>query len=429
MGDSDSSSRAANGVRRVLLLDDEASVLGVLSDYLRSPRLEIVTCQEIEAAEAVLKHKHFDVVVTDLRVSELGGLEGMRLIRFVATHFPETVVLAMSGYVNEEVLAIGKAVGVTEVLEKPLDLKRLWRWVHGDDAVQDEGGEGPVESVDLFEDFMARNIVKAVFQPIADLALVAGDDPTLRMEQIHGYESLARAPSDTPLSNPEILFEYAARKERLLECDLMCIRAALRDAQPLGQARLFLNIHPRSLTSPDAPSAIRNEVRRSGRDARDIVLELTEHHAIVNAAAFGNHLQKLRDWGFQCALDDFGMGYANLRLISEIRPDYLKVSGYFCLGVAKDPYRQVLIRNVVRLAEDLKMPVICEGVETAEEHRIVRSLGVPFGQGYLFCRPHPGVDLARRFNLLPAAAAVPAPAMTVEGAHRGDRLNFKLREP
>src|ERR1044071_8911810 len=117
MGESDARSSNAE-IRRVLLLDDEASVLDVLSDYLRSPRVEIVTCREIEAAEAVLKHGHFDVVVTDLRVSELGGLEGMRLIRFVATHFPDTVVLAMSGFVNDEVLAIGKAVGVTEVLRK-----------------------------------------------------------------------------------------------------------------------------------------------------------------------------------------------------------------------------------------------------------------------------------------------------------------------
>lgn len=402
MGDSDSHG-TTDGLRRVLLLDDEVSVLDVLSNYLRSPRLEIVTCREIEAAEAVLKHSHFDVVVTDLRVSELGGLEGMRLIRFVATHFPETVVLAMSGYVNEEVLAIGKAVGVTEVLQKPLDLKRLWEWVHGRDVPMELGGEGPVEHVDLFDEFMGRSQVRAVFQPIADLALVHGRGDAMVGEQIHGYESLARAPSGTPLRNPEILFEYAARKERLVDCDLLCIRAALRDAEPLGQTRLFINVHPHSLTSPDAPRAIRDVVLGAGRDPRDIVLELTEHHAIVNAAAFAASLQRLREWGFQFALDDFGVGYANLRLISEIRPDYLKISGYFCVGVAADPYRQVLIRNIARMAGDLKIPVICEGIETEEEHHIVRQLGVPFGQGYLFSRPHPGVDIARRYLDAPAA--------------------------
>lgn len=409
MGESDSHTRSSQGFRRVLLLDDEVSVLGVLSDYLRGPGLEIVTCREIEAAEAVLGHSHFDVVVTDLRVSELGGLEGMRLIRFVATHFPETVVLAMSGYVTDEVLAIGKAVGVTEVLEKPLDLRRLRAWVQGQLGRDGKPlrtplpppaslGEGSVEDMDVLDEFMARNAMRSYFQPIVDLALVPPRFDAIAREHIHGYEALARAPGGTPLRNPEVLFEYAARKERLLEADRLCLRAAMRDATPLGQARLFINVVPRSLTSPDAPAAILDTVRDAGRSPRDVVIELTEAHSIVNKAAFRHSLQQLRSWGFQCALDDFGVGHANLRLISDIHPDYLKISGYFVAGVAGDTYRQTLIKNIARLAEDLRMPVICEGIETEEEHLIVRDLGVTFGQGYLFSRPHPGADLASRFN-------------------------------
>ena len=122
-------------MRRVLLLDDEPAVLGVLADYLVAPGLEITTCREIEAAEAILDHHRFDVVVTDLRVSELGGLEGMRLIRYVSTHFPETVVLAMSGYVNDDVHALGRAVGAVAVLETPIDLRRLRRYVHGENGL------------------------------------------------------------------------------------------------------------------------------------------------------------------------------------------------------------------------------------------------------------------------------------------------------
>jgi EAL domain-containing protein (putative c-di-GMP-specific phosphodiesterase class I)/ActR/RegA family two-component response regulator len=424
MGESDHHSRAGRKLRRVLVLDDDEAVLGVLSDYLRAPGLELVTCREIEAAEAVLQHIHFDVVVTDLRVSELGGLEGMRLIRFVATHFPETVVLAYSGYVNDDVISIGRAVGVSEVLEKPLQLRRLRQWVLGElgrdgkpvshppeELVGAGAEDGPVESVDLLDEFMARNAMRAHFQPIVDLALLPEDNPVLTAEQIHGYEALARAPTGTPLRNPEILFEYAARKERLLQADQMCMRAAMRDAEPLGQTRLFVNIAPRSLTSADAPRAIMETVRHAGRNTRDVVLELTEQHSIVNLAAFGQSLQALRELGFQCALDDFGVGYANLKLISDIRPDYLKISGYFVLGVATDPYRQMLIKNVSRLARDLKMPVICEGIETLEEFRIVRSLGVTFGQGYLFSRPHTGADLATRY-LVPAHGSTPRPATT-----------------
>ena len=64
-------------MRMALLLDEEPAVLPVLADSLQGPALEILTCRELEPAEAILEHGHFDVVVTDLRVSEL-GTQGLR---------------------------------------------------------------------------------------------------------------------------------------------------------------------------------------------------------------------------------------------------------------------------------------------------------------------------------------------------------------
>ena len=152
----------------------------------------------------------FHVVVSDLRVSELGGLEGMRLIRYVATHFPETTVLAMSGYVNDDVHEIGRAVGAHAILEKPIDLRRLRRYVFGEGGPPDDGGqEGKILEVDLLEDFLAQRSIRALLQPIVDLSV---EGPPYKA---HSYESLARAPMGSPLRNPEILFAYASRKERL----------------------------------------------------------------------------------------------------------------------------------------------------------------------------------------------------------------------
>lgn len=380
--------------RRVLLLDDEASVLGVLSDYLRSPFLEIVTCREIEAAEAILEHVQFDVVVTDLRVSELGGLEGIRLIRFVTSHFPGTVVLAMSGYVTDEVHAFGRAAGVTAVLEKPLDLPRLREWVFGDLAGEHEldmDDGGPVSEVQPLQEFIDSDVVYSVYQPIVDLSV-------RERIKVFGYEALARGPGDTPLQNPEILFAYATRKECLLDTDMMCIQAALRNAQKLGQPRLFLNMHPRSLTAPESPDRLTDAVLAAGVEPSKVVIELTEHHAIVNPEAFRSSLEMLRRRGFSVALDDFGVGYANVRLLSEIAPNYIKLSGYFATDVAADSMRQKLIGSMADMASRLSIPVICEGIETEQDLHIVRELGVPYGQGYLFARPARASDVQSRFG-------------------------------
>jgi DNA-binding response OmpR family regulator len=162
-------------MRRVLLLDDEPAVLSVLADYLVAPGIEIVTCREIEAAEAILEHHRFDVVVTDLRVSELGGLEGMRLIRYVSTHFPETTVLAMSGYVNDDVHALGRAVGAAAVLEKPIDLRRLRRYVHGENGPQQPAPgtpDGKVSEVDLLDEFLRARVMSSMLQPIVEIGTV-----------------------------------------------------------------------------------------------------------------------------------------------------------------------------------------------------------------------------------------------------------------
>lgn len=376
-------------MRRVLLLDDEPAVLSVLADYLQAPGLEIITCREIESAEAVLEHHRFDVVVSDLRVSELGGLEGMRLIRWVSTHFPETTVLAMSGYVNDDVHALGRAVGAQAILEKPIDLRRLKRYVHGENGLPADAAEGTIEEVDLLDDFLAEGSIRSVLQPIVDVAKAPHPDAPFIA---HAWESLARAPATTPLRNPEILFAYASRKERLWETDLLCIKAALREATKLklqGRSRLFINTQPRSMTNPDFAPVVIDLIAQAGFKNNEIVFELTEQQTIVNPQAFAKTLGKLRDQGFQIALDDYGVGFANLRLVQDLRPEYLKLSGYFCRDVHKDPFKQLIVKSTGEMCHTLGIPVILENVETADELEVVRSLQIDYGQGYYFARPSP----------------------------------------
>jgi len=375
--------------RKVLLLDDEPAVLSVLSDYLTAPGLDIYTCREIEAAEAMLASMAFDVVVTDLRVSELGGLEGMRLIRYVSTHFPDTTVLAMSGYVNDDVHALGRAVGATAILEKPIDLRRLKQYIHGPDARPPAGGDdGRVFAIEPLDEFLEKRAIRALLQPIVD---ITHEGPPFIA---HGYESLARAPMGTPLRNPEILFAYASRKERLFETDLQCIEAALTEARFVPKAaKLFINTQPRSMTNPAFVPAVDALVERFAVPRERIVFELTEQQTIVNPAAFSRTLGRLREKGFGCALDDYGVGFANVQLIQDLRPDYLKISGFFCKNIHQDPFKQVILRSTAEMAQRLDIPTILENVETEEELAVVKTLGVQFGQGYFFARPAPGEDL------------------------------------
>jgi EAL domain-containing protein (putative c-di-GMP-specific phosphodiesterase class I) len=378
-----------------LILDDESMVVDTLAVWLRMPGVHLTTCLEIEAAEALLSTFRFDVVVTDLSVSELGGLEGMRLIRFVTTHFPDTTVYVLSGYVDESVRSLCSVLGVTAVLEKPEGLSQLRTLLLEHRTSQANGslitGDGEVQQVERLEEFLQADTIRSVLQPVIKLK-DGGGAPY----EVFGAEGLARGTTGSVLGNPSFLLAYAARKELLFEADMICIRAALHEVSLLGHPlATFLNVQPRSLTNPDFTTKLCTAVAAVGLAEKSIILELTEQQTIVNPRAFATTLQKLRDRGFRIALDDFGEGSSNLNLFQDLRPDYLKISGTFCRNLAHDPFKQIIVQSTAEMAARAGTATIMEAVETAEEAEVLRHLGIDYAQGYFFLKPLPGRELAR----------------------------------
>ncbi len=103
--------------------------------------------------------------------------------------------------------------------------------------------------------------------------------------------------------------------------------------------------------------------------------------------------------GFSTALDDFGAGYANLDLLTELTPDTLKLDRQLIQGIHLDPRRQTLVRAVVNIATELDIQLVAEGIEQVEEARWLLYQGISRQQGFFFARPGlemlPVVDPAR----------------------------------
>jgi EAL domain-containing protein (putative c-di-GMP-specific phosphodiesterase class I) len=380
-------------VLRVLILDDESMVVDTLAVWLRMPGVHLTTCLEIEAAEALLSSFRFDVVVTDLSVSQLGGLEGMRLIRFVTANFPDTTVYVLSGYVDEGVRSLCSVLGVTSVLEKPEGLAQLRNLLLERRAAAAGNGEpgdvGEVQQVERLEEFLAAKTIRSVLQPVVKLR--EGGAPF----EVFGVEGLARGPTTSVLGSPSFLLAYAAFKELLFDADLICIRAALVEVRHLGNAvTTFLNVQPRSLTNPEFTATLCDAVLSAGLVETQIVLELTEQQTIVNPRAFAATLHRLRERGFRIALDDYGEGSSNLNLFQTLRPDFLKISGTFCRGLARDPFKQIIVQSTAEMAARVGTATVMEAVETPEDAEILRFLGIDYGQGYFFSEPLPGRELA-----------------------------------
>jgi EAL domain-containing protein (putative c-di-GMP-specific phosphodiesterase class I) len=384
---------------RVLVLDDESMVVDMLALALRAPDVHLTTCLEIEAAEALLGQYRFDAVVTDLSVSPLGGLEGVRLIRFVATHFPDTALYVLSGFLDESVRSICHLMGVAAVLDKPGGLGELRRLLLAEQARQaasaaeTETKSPPqppmVEKVPLLESFLSAGPLHALLQPV--VPLFDGGPPF----EVFGVEGLARGPAGALLGMPSLLFAYAAKKELAFEVDLLCIRAALAEFRDLpGRLTAFLNVQPRSLTHPEFTPRLVEALRTAEVEHSRVILELTEQHTILNPSAFAATLAKLRDLGLRIALDDFGEGSSNLNLFLDLRPEFLKISSAFCRGVEQDPFKQALVRSTAEMAARTGAKTVMEAVETAAEAEEIRRLGIDFGQGHFFSHPRTGRELA-----------------------------------
>ncbi len=173
--------------------------------------------------------------------------------------------------------------------------------------------------------------------------------------------------------------------------DQTCRTTAIDLAARLGflgdGTLLSINFLPNAVYEPSAcirqtlPAAARAQV-----PLESILFEFTETERVDTAHLLGI-LNAYREIGFRTAIDDFGSGYSGLNLLAEFQPDFVKIDMDLVRGIDADRARRAIVGNVVKMLRDLEVEVICEGVETADEVRCLRDLGVGLMQGFVFAKP------------------------------------------
>jgi EAL domain-containing protein (putative c-di-GMP-specific phosphodiesterase class I) len=119
-----------------------------------------------------------------------------------------------------------------------------------------------------------------------------------------------------------------------------------------------------------------------GIAANRVVIELTENEQIIDMPGIQEALLHYRGQGFQIAIDDLGEGFANLRMWSEVRPEYVKIDKHFVHGIADDRIKYHFVRAMQDLAEICNASLVAEGVERAEDFACIRDMGISCVQGY-----------------------------------------------
>lgn len=237
-------------------------------------------------------------------------------------------------------------------------------------------GSGPHSAVAINEENLST-----VFQPIVRLGN--------RERTVFGYEALTRGPSGSPLEDPTKMFLCAYEQGNLLEVDMMCLRKTFRHSRgfPSGP-KIFVNIHPHSLgKSTKAASDILNLIASVGMVPGQFVMEIVEQFPVHTHDVFIGNVMMLRKGGVLIGLDDVGAGYSDFFFLSKIKPEFLKVNGYFADHIRMNTIKQKVLRAIVDLSQDIKAQVIAEGIEREEDLKTIESLGAHLGQGYYFARP------------------------------------------
>ena len=233
-----------------------------------------------------------------------------------------------------------------------------------------------------------------LLQPIVDLATGG------RV----GAEALSRFPAEWGRT-PDVVFAEAHSVGMGHALELQALERAAEHLDRVA-GYVAVNVSPATVLTPACGELL-------GRLPLDrVVLELTEHDEVEDYDVLLATLAPFRAAGLRLAIDDVGAGFSSLRHIVVTSPDVIKLDRSIAAGVAGDHVLATLVGSLVTFAHGSGARVVAEGVETADDAAVLRTLGVDFGQGWHFGRPGPPEALAVPVPRTPADDAAPEPALS-----------------
>ncbi|WP_448188429.1 EAL domain-containing protein [Azospirillum sp. sgz301742] len=218
--------------------------------------------------------------------------------------------------------------------------------------------------------------IEYAFQPIVQM----------RTGRCYGYEALMRGLDRTPFADANALLDTACAQGVLVEVEAALHAKAIESYCALDgwlSAKLFLNVDARAVgVSPLLWLPVLDRFPGLG-----VSFEISERKELQPEVGIEQVIEQYRRAHLSVALDDFGVGYAGLKLLYEAKPDYVKVDRFFIDGIGRDVRKRAIANALISYAHALGILTIAEGVETEAEFYACRDLGFDFAQGYLMARP------------------------------------------
>jgi diguanylate cyclase (GGDEF)-like protein/PAS domain S-box-containing protein len=199
---------------------------------------------------------------------------------------------------------------------------------------------------------------------------------------------------------PDSFIPIAEETRLILPLGEWVLRTACRQMKEwhdggCGPMRIAVNLSARQFQQHDLVEMIRSALEDAGLPASSLELEITETTAMQNGEATVETLRALRKLGVGISLDDFGMGYSSLNYLKRFPITAVKIDRAFVNDLTTNDGDAAIVTAVIGMARSLRLRVVAEGVETAEQFAFLRAKDCDEAQGYYFSRPAGAEEITR----------------------------------
>ena len=232
---------------------------------------------------------------------------------------------------------------------------------------------------------ITKGAFDVLFQPIVDLGTRA----------VHHYEALVRLRGQGKEASPFTFITFAEEVGLIPEFDLAMTQkviAKIKGAKERGDSvGIAVNISGRSLESVPFMAALHGLLKDCAGIREELMFEVTESAKITDLEVTNKTLQSLRALGHHVCLDDFGAGAAAFQYLRALQVDFVKIDGVYVKEALTKPNAPAFLRAMASLCTELGIDTVGEFVETDDVAKFLQSVGVRYGQGWLFGKPGMGV--------------------------------------
>lgn len=217
----------------------------------------------------------------------------------------------------------------------------------------------------------------------------------LQKKKTIGAEALVRWVREGTLIPPNDFIPIFERNGFIEKLDYYVLTQVCRYIRKQDNPNLpviSVNLSGMTLQQPNVVGQIIQILKEEEVTPAQIDLEVTESAFVDMGEEFTEKLDRFRQLGFTISMDDFGAGISSLNRLKEIPLDILKIDRAFIVGSLENEKGGAIIENVIRMAKQIGLETVAEGIETQEQLDYLRDQGCCVGQGYFYSRPLPEAD-------------------------------------